>query len=57
MENDGIKASTVKFLHTQTNQAEILDIQTGKYSTENPELVSGINSEVILYVKDKFGLS
>ena len=35
MEKDGIKASAIKFVHTETNQTEILDVQTGKYRTES----------------------
>lgn len=57
MKNDGIKASNLKYLHTQTNQMEVLDIQTGKFRHENAELDNTINSEVVLYVKEKFGLS
>ena len=57
MENDGIKVSTVKFLHTQTNQTEVLDIQAGKFTYENAEPGNTIDCEVVLYVKEKFGLS
>ena len=34
MEKD---ASAVEFVHTKTNQTEILDVQTGKYRTEGTE--------------------
>ena len=42
MEKDGIKASAVKFVHQDTNKTEILDVQTGKYSTERTEASTGI---------------
>lgn len=57
MENDGIKASAVKFVHTKTNQTEVLDVQTGKYTIENTDASKNIDIEVVLYVKEKFGLS
>ena len=58
MEKDGIKASAVEFVHTETNQTEILDVQTGKYRTEGTEASKSTSeTEFILYVKEKFGLS
>ena len=41
-------------MHQDTNKTEILDVQTGKYSTERTEASTGIlENEFILYVKEK----
>ena len=33
MEKDVIKASLVIYVHTETNQSELLDLATGKYTS------------------------
>jgi len=50
MENDGIKAAKVTFIHSETNQKESLDLATGKYKSDNEVEYSQI--EFVLYVKE-----
>ena len=58
IEKDGIKASAMKFVHEETNLTEILDVKTGKYSTERTEPSKSVSEiEFILFAKEKFGLS
>ena len=58
LEDEGIRASQVILTHIQTNDKEVLYLHSGTYS--KPEMISTDDDDdldLVLYVKDKFGLS
>ena len=56
LEQDGVSASSVTLVHNETNETEILDLETGTYSKPETSSINDITL-AILYVKDHFGLS
>ena len=56
LEQDGVSASSVTLVHNETNETEILDLETGTYSKPETSSINDITL-AILYVKDRFGLS
>ena len=59
LEDEGVRASQVILTHIQTNDKEVLYLHSGTYSKPE-EMISTDDDDdldLVLYVKDKFGLS
>lgn len=57
LKDEGVSASHVTMVHEQTNQTEILNIQSGTYSAIQDCNTHTDDPNLVLYVKDSFGLS
>ena len=57
LEDEGICATSVTLLHKDSCQKEVLDIKSGKFSNAESTIEQSDVSEMILYVKERFGIS
>lgn len=57
LEDEGVQASSVSLLHTETHQSEVLDLEHGTYSKPEKESRDTQSLELVLFVKERFGLS
>ena len=56
-EDEGVSASSVVLVHAETNAKEVLHVQEGKFSKQDDTNPGSNGLEVVLYVKEHFGLS
>ena len=57
LEDEGVLATSVTLVHTETSQKEVLDLHQSTYSNTDESSSTDESLEVVLYVKEHFGLS
>ena len=57
LEDEGVHATSVTLVHTETSQKEVLDLHQSTYSKPDESSSTDESLEVVLYVKERFGLS
>ena len=59
LEEEGVHPSCINLVYNETGETESLNLESGEYSKIHSESSTAINDspEMILFVKDRFGLS
>lgn len=57
LEDEGVSASSITLVHTETNEKEVLHVNEGTFSKRNDSNPECNGLEVVLYVEEHFGLS